>query len=70
MSYPLASQVGSGKEYKCQCRRCRFDPWIGKIPWSWKDIQLQYSCLDYSMDRGAWWAAVHSIEKSWTQLIH
>ena len=26
----------SGKEPACQCRRhkrCRFDPWIGKIPW-------------------------------------
>ena len=22
----------SGKESACQCRRCRFDPWIGKIP--------------------------------------
>ena len=22
----------SGKEYFCWCRRCRFDPWIGKIP--------------------------------------
>ena len=27
----------SGKEPTCQCRRCercRFDPWVGKIPWS------------------------------------
>ena len=23
----------SGKESACQCRRCWFDPWIGKIPW-------------------------------------
>ena len=23
----------SGKEPACQCRRCRFDSWIGKIPW-------------------------------------
>ena len=26
----------SGKESTCQCRRfkrCKFDPWIGKIPW-------------------------------------
>ena len=23
----------SGKESPCQCRRLRFDPWIGKIPW-------------------------------------
>ena len=25
-----------GKEAACQCRRqtrCRFDPWVGKIPW-------------------------------------
>ena len=23
----------SGKEPPCQCRRCRFDPWVGQIPW-------------------------------------
>jgi len=23
----------SGKESTCQCRRCRFDLWVGKIPW-------------------------------------
>ena len=23
----------SGKESTCQCRTCRFDPWVGKIPW-------------------------------------
>ena len=23
----------SGKEFACQFRRCRFDPWVGKIPW-------------------------------------
>ena len=23
----------SGKEPICQCRRCGFDPWVGKIPW-------------------------------------
>ena len=23
----------SGKESACQCRRFRFDPWVGKIPW-------------------------------------
>ena len=26
----------SGKESACQCRRCRFDPWIRKIPWKSK----------------------------------
>ena len=25
-------------------------------------------CLENPMDRGAWWAAVHGVAKSWTQL--
>ena len=29
---------------------------------------LQYSCLEHSMDRGAWWAIVHRVAKSRTQL--
>ena len=29
---------------------------------------LQYSCLENSMDRGAWWAAVHGVTKSQTIL--
>ena len=29
---------------------------------------FQYSCLENSMDGGAWWAAVHGIVKSRTQL--
>ena len=27
---------------------------------------LQYSCLENPMDGGAWWAAVHGVEKSRT----
>ena len=29
---------------------------------------LQYSCLENPMHRGAWWAAVHGVAKSWTWL--
>ena len=29
---------------------------------------LQYFCLENSMDRGTWWATVHGIAKSHTQL--
>ena len=31
-------------------------------------IPLQYSCLENPMDRVAWWAAVHGVAKSQTQL--
>ena len=30
---------------------------------------LQYSFLENSMDKGAWWATVHGVAKSWLQLI-
>ena len=23
----------NGKESACQCKRCGFNPWVGKIPW-------------------------------------
>ena len=29
---------------------------------------LQYSCLEYPMDKAAWWAAVHGVAKNWTWL--
>ena len=29
---------------------------------------LQYSCLETPMDRGAYWAAVHGVAKSWIRL--
>ena len=27
---------------------------------------FQYSCLGNPVDRGAWWATVHGVSKSWT----
>ena len=29
---------------------------------------LQYSCLENPMYGGAWWAVVHGVANSWTQL--
>ena len=29
---------------------------------------LQYSCLENPVDGGAWWAAIHGVARSWTQL--
>ena len=28
----------------------------------------QYSCLENPVDGGAWWATVHGVTKSWTQV--
>ena len=36
------------------------------LPWRRK----WYSCLENPVDRGAWWAAVHGVTQSWTQLKH
>ena len=43
-------------------------PGLGRSPGGGHDNSLPYSCLENPMDRGAWWAAVHGVSKSWTQL--
>ena len=43
-------------------------PWLGRSPGGGNGNTLQYSCLDNLMNRGAWWAAVHEVAKSRTQL--
>ena len=39
-------------------------PELGRSPGNGNP--LQYSCLENSMDRGAWWATVHEVTKSQT----
>ena len=41
----------------------REDPLVGT-----HGYPLQHSCLDNSMDRGAWQATVHGVPKTWIQL--
>ena len=43
-------------------------PGLGKSPGEGNMNPLQYSCLGNPMDRGAWWATVHGVRKSRTQL--
>ena len=43
--------------------RPRFNPWVRKISWRREWYPLQYSCLENSMYRGAWWATVHGVAK-------
>ena len=43
-------------------------PRSGRPPGGGHGNPLQYSYLENPMDRGAWWATVHTVTKSWTQL--
>ena len=43
-------------------------PGLGRSSGEGNGNPLQYSCLENSMDRGTWWAAVHGVAKSWTRL--
>ena len=43
-------------------------PGLGRSPRGGNGNPLQYSCLEKPMDRGAWWAIVHRVAKSRTQL--
>ena len=40
----------------------------GRAPREGNGNSLQYSCLGNPMDRGDWWATVHGVSKSQTQL--
>ena len=40
----------------------------GRSPGGGHGNLLQYPCLKNPMDRGAWWATVHGVAKSWTGL--
>ena len=61
----------SGKESACRCRRYErqgFNPWVRKTPMrrTWQPTPVFLP--ENPMDRGAWWATVHRVTKTWTQL--
>ena len=43
-------------------------PELGRSPGEGNGNPLQYSCLENPIDGGAWWATVHGVAQSWTQL--
>ena len=60
---------GSGsKESACNAGDLGSIPRSGRSPREGNDNPLQYSCLENSTDRGAWWATGHGVTKSQTRL--
>jgi len=53
------------KESACSAGDLGLIPGLGRSPGVGNGNPLQYSCLENSMDRGAWRATVHGVAKSW-----
>ena len=65
MSFPGGSV---GKESTCNAGGLGSIPGLGRSPGEGNGNPLQYSCLENPTDGGTWWATVHGVAKSWTQL--
>ena len=60
-------RVGSeGKVSTCNAGDLGSTPGPGRSPGEGNGHPLQYSCLENSMDGGAWWATIHGVTKSRT----
>ena len=71
--WPNSHAVGfpggsAGKESAYNARDLGSVPGLGRCTGEGKGYPLQYSGLENSMDRGAWWATVHGVTKSQTRL--
>ena len=63
--YPVGSD---GEEYACNTGDLGSILGWGRFPGEGNGYLLQYSCLENSMDRGAWRATIHGVAQSWTKL--
>ena len=64
-TFPCGSD---GKESACNAGELGLIPELIRSPGQGYGYPLLYSCLEKFMDRGAWWAIVYGMAKSWTQL--
>ena len=56
------------KESACSAGNPGSNPGSGRSPGEGNGNPFQYSCLENSLDKGAWWATVHGVAKCRTQM--
>ena len=61
-----ASLVAQWERIACNAGDLGLIPALGRLQGGGNGYPLQYSCLENSMDRGAWQATVHGVAKSQT----
>ena len=59
--------VSDSKESACNVVDLGLTPVLGRSPGEGNGYPSQYSSLENSIDRGAWWAIVHDVAKSRTR---
>ena len=65
MGFPGGSD---SKESACSAGDPGLIPGLGRSPGGGHGNPLQYSCLENSTDKGAWWATVRGVSKGKTGL--
>ena len=65
---PVAQLVKNPPASAGDVRDMGWIPGSGRFPGERNGNPLQYSCLENSRDRGAWWAIVHRVATSWIWL--
>ena len=68
MGFPGGAGVKNPPANAGDVRDLSLTPGLGRFPGEENDNPLQYSCLENSMNRGAWWAIILGVAKSWTPL--
>ena len=68
LSHPYFPDGSDGKASAYNAGDLGSIPGLGRSSGEGSGTLLQYSCLENPMDGGAWWATVHGVAKSWTQL--
>ena len=70
VSFSLFPGGSNGKESACNAGDTGSIPGSGRSPGGGNGNPHQYPCPENPMDRGAYWATVYEVPKSWTRLSY